>query len=267
MKFLYDSTGGQQWKKAFPLYGAGTNIVAGAAVVRGTTAGTNQGFGIVAPANTSQSAGLFLGVTESLFAAATIDNDPSAGTKYLTTDLTINPHAVWEAAYDNASSAGTGTVLFYTNGLTITGVNTGTPSVTVTSLENISGGWLAFLTGSGSGQGVELRYVLSVSGGVATLKSATSANVVAGTTTAAKILPIFDPLLTLVTAADKIAIGTAAQGGVQATTLENGIRAPGYDNVLLDPTKHDGTVFPVQNGVIPTLFSHIQFTQHFMLSH
>jgi hypothetical protein len=248
------AVGGQYWKLAVPLFGNATNIVKGAAIVRGTTAGTNQGFGIVAPSNSSMSSGLFLGVTEQPFNAATIDNDPSAGTKYLKADLCVDPKQCYEAQYDNALTAGV-----FTNGLTMTAVTTATPSVTVTSLENISGGWLFFDNG-------ELHYVLSVSSGVATLKTATSA-AISTANKVAKILPLFDPLLTLTTTADKIGIGTAAQGGVQATVLENYIRSVGFDNVLLDPTKTDNIIFPIVNGVFPAIYSLIQFTQSALGTH
>jgi len=246
---------GQSWKKAWPLFGNATNIVKGAAIVRGTTQGTNQGYGIVAPANTSM-AGLFLGVTDQPFNAATLDNDPSGGTKYLLTDLEMNSKNLYEAQYDNALS---GTPLVFTNGLTLTAVTTGTPSVTVTSLETISGGWLFFDNG-------ELHYVASVSGGVATLKTATSA----GITTANKVAKIYylgAPLLTLTTAADKIGIATAAQGAVQATVLENYVRSVGFDNVILDPTKTDNIIFPTVNGVFPAIYSLIEFTQSVLGTH
>lgn len=247
------SVGGQYWKKGWPLFGNGTNIVKGAAIVRGTTQGTNQGYGIVAPANTSM-AGLFLGVTEQPFNAATIDNDPSAGTKYIQADLMIDPKQCYEAQYDNALTAGV-----FTNGLTMTAVTTGTPSITVTSLETIAGGWLFFDNG-------ELHYVASVSAGVATLKTATS-SAISTSNKVAKIYYLGAPLLTLTTAADKIGIATAAQGTVQATVLENYVRSVGFDNVILDPTKTDNIIFPTVNGVFPAIYSLIQFTQSALGTH
>lgn len=247
------AVGGQYWKMPYPLFGNGTNIVKGAAIVRGTTEGTNQGFGIVAPANTSM-AGLFLGVTEQPFNAATLDNDPSAGTKYLKADLMIDPKQCYEAQYDNALTAGV-----FTNGLTLTAVTTATPSVTVTSLETIAGGWLFFDNG-------ELHYVLSVSVGVATLKTATSAAITVANKVA-KIYYLGEPLITLTTAADKIGIATAAQGAVQASVIENYVRSVGFDNVLLDPTKTDNIIFPTVNGVFPAIYSLICFTQSWLGTH
>lgn len=253
MIYKGSATAGNTWKKSLPLFGNATNIVKGAAVVKGTTAGTNQGYGIVAPTNTSMTHGLFLGVTENLFPAATVDNDPSVGTKYIMADVTIDPDGLYEAQYDNAGTTN------YTNGLTLTAVTTGTPSVTITSLEAIDGGWISFLTTLG----IELHYVDSVSGGVATLKSATS-SLVTTSTKAAKHPPLFSPKITLVTAADKIAIGTAAQGAVEAAIIENYVRGIGYDNVLLDPTKMDGVVLPIVNSVVPAVYATIKFTESFL---
>lgn len=253
MIYLGSSVGSQTWIKGLPLFGNATSIVKGAAIVKGTTAGTNQGYGIVAPANTSMTHGLFLGVTESAFSAATIDNDPSAGTKYILTTVCIDPDGMYEIQYDNAGTTN------YTNGLTLTAVTTGTPSVTVTSLEAIDGGWMSFLTTAG----IELHYVASVSAGVATLKSATSA-LVTTATKAAKHLPLFSPKITLTTTADKFAISTAAQGAVEAFVIENYVRGIGYDNILLDPTKTDGVVLPVINGVVPAVYARIKFAESFL---
>jgi hypothetical protein len=249
-----DAVGGQNYTRAWPLFGNATNIVKGAAVVLGTTEGTNQGFGIVAPANTSMATGLFLGVTEAPFNAATLDNDPSAGTKYLTTPVNIGPHVIYEAPYNTAITAATGR---FTTGLTLTAVTTATPSVTVTSLETIAGGWLLFDNG-------ELHYVLSVSSGVATLKTATS-SAITTTNKALKIPYIGESLITLDTTAYYISGGTAAQGAVQAVLIENYVRSVGYDNVDLDPTKLDNVIFPSVNGVFPGFFAAIQFTQSMFL--
>lgn len=251
MIYKGSSTAGNTWKKALPLFGNATNIVKGAVVVKGTTAGTNQGYGIVAPANTSMTHGLFLGVTESLFAAATLDNDPATGAKYILTDVTIDPDGLYEAQYDNAGTTN------YTNGLTIASIATGFP--TVTSLEAIDGGWMSFLTTAG----IELHYVLSVSAGAATLKTVMS-SLITTSTKAAKIYPLFSPKVTLTTAADKLGIGTAAQGAVEAAVIENYVRGVGYDNILLDPTKMDNVTLPLVNSVVPAVYATIKFTESFL---
>jgi hypothetical protein len=237
---------GQEYVKPWPLFGNATNIIKGAAVILGLTDGTNQGYGIIAPVNTSM-ATKFLGVTEAPFNAATLDNDPTAGTKYILTPVNINPKQIYEAQYDNRYGA---------NALTTTGVGATT---VVTSGENIGGGWLMF-------DNFELHFVDSSSSGTYTTKSATSSAI----TTANKVAKIYyigEPLVTLITAGDKLGTATAAQGAVQASVLENRIRAVGYDNITLDPTKHDGLILPTVNGVSPAIYAEIMFTEHFLGTH
>lgn len=244
--FVQDSTGAQQWKKAIPLYGAGTNIVKGAFIVRGVTDGTNLGFGVVNPTNTALAL-KFIGITEAAFAAATLDNDPSVGTKYLLTDCTINPKGIYAAKYDNALTGAR-----WTNGLAVTGVGATT---VVSSGENISGGWLFF-------DNFELHYVLSSSSGTYTTKTSTSAAI----TTANKVAKILYPMApktTVTTAADQIGIATAAQGAEELCTLENYIHCPGFDWVSLDPTKHDNIILP-SAAFTPEIWAYVQSTQHFL---
>jgi hypothetical protein len=241
-----DSTGAQQWKKALPLYGAGTNIKQGAFVVKGVTDGTNLGFFVVMPANTALSL-KFAGITETLFAAATLDNDPATGLKYILTDCTINPKGLYQAKYDNALTGAR-----WTNGLTVTGVGATT---VVTSGENISGGWLFF-------DNFELHYVLSSSSGTYTTKTATSAAI----TTANKVAKIMYPGApkgTVITDATQIGIATAAQGAIEIAFIDNYIHAPGYDWVALDPTKHDNIILP-SAAYTPEIWAIVQSTQHFL---
>lgn len=244
--FDRDSTGAQQWKKPIPLYGAATNIAAGAFIVKGVTDGTNQGFGVIMPTNTALSL-KFMGITEGPFNAATLDNDPSAGTKYLLTDCTINPKGIYLAQYDNALTGAR-----WTNGLATTGVGATT---VVTSGENIGGGWLFF-------DNFELRYVLSSSSGTYTTKSATS-SAITTTNKVAKIYYPMAPKATVITAATQLGIATAAQGAVELCVLENFIKCPGFDFVLLDPTKHDGLILP-SAAYTPQIWGAVQSTQHFL---
>ncbi len=245
--FVQDSTGAQQWKKAIPLYGAATNIVRGAFVVKGVTDGTNQGFGVIMPTNTALSL-KFIGITEAAFAAATLDNDPATGTKYLLTDCTINPKGIYAAKYDNAVTAAGR----WTNGLTVTGVGATT---VVTSGESIGGGWLFF-------DNFELHYVLSSSSGTYTTKSSTSAAITTANKVA-KIMYPFAPKITVITAGDQIGIATAAQGAIELAVLENYIHCPGYDWVILDPTKHDNIILP-SSVYTPEIWGYVQSTQHFL---
>lgn len=240
-----DSVMGQQWKRALPLYGAGTTIKKGAFIQRGITDGTNLGFGIIAVVNTTQ-AGRFVGLTEQAFVAATLDNDPATGLKYILTDCNIGPFSLYLAQYDNSFGA---------NALTTTGVGATT---VVTSGENISGGWLFF-------DNYELHYVLSSSSGTYTTKSATSSAI----TTANKVAKIyypFEPLITLVSDATQIGTATAAQGAVQFTVLDNLIKAPGFDFVSLDPTKHDNLILN-STAFTPQIHGVIQSTQSIFATH
>lgn len=244
--FDRDATGAQQWIKPIPLYGAATNIVSGAFVKWGVTDGTNLGFGVIVGTNTALS-GKFIGITEQAFAAATLDNDPSAGTKYLLSQCTINPFGIYLAQYDNALTSSR-----WTNGLTVTGV--GATSV-VSSGENIGGGWLFF-------DNFELHYVLSSSSGTYTTKSATSSAI----TTANKVAKIMypgAPKITLVTACDKIGIATAAQGAEEFVVVDNFIKCPGFDFVSLDPTKHDNIILP-SSAMTPQIWASVMNTQHFL---
>jgi hypothetical protein len=218
MKFAYDLTGAAPLKRAIPLFGNATNIKAGAAVMRGSTPATNQGYGIVAASSINN----FMGVTEALFAAATLDNDPSGGTKYILTDVNINPFAVYEAEYDQ------------TTGLTIASVD-GSGNPTVTNLEAIDGGWFLIIGAPVKGW---LAYIKSVSAGAITPKTTN-----AGITTASKlmkILPLYADELDLTTDATAILSTTAAEGSGLARVYENKIVATGFDHQFLDPTKHDG---------------------------
>ena len=245
--FRRDSAGSQQWVKSMPIYAAGANIVKGAFVKNGVTDGTNLGFIIPVAVNTALS-GSFVGITEAPFAGATLDNDPSAGTKYLKTDCTINPLGIYGAKYDNALTGAR-----WTNGLSVTGVGATT---VVGSGENIGGGWLFF-------DNFELHYVLSSSSGTYTTLTATSAAI----TTANKVAKILypgAPKTTLKATYDQIGIGTAAQGAVELCTITNLIRAVGLDWVELDPTKHDGLILPSAGGT-PEIWAEVQSTQHFLL--
>ena len=234
MIFAYDAAGGQYLVQNIPLFGNGANIVAGAAVMRGSTTDVNQGYGIVGASTHNN----HIGVTESLFAAATTDNDPAEGTKFITTPVCVSPNAVYLAEYSQ------------TTGLTVASVDGG-GQPTVTSLEDIGEGWLLGVVAPGLGY---LAYVETVSTGAATLKTETGT----GWTTSTKlikIMPRYAPKVDLTTTADKILGTTAAQGSGLIRVLTNFIKAPGYAWQELDPTKHDAITLPTGFQ----LFAHIKF--------
>ena len=205
-----------------PLFGNATSIIAGAAVIRGATAGTNTGYGIV---GVPTYAG-FIGCTESAFAAATLDNDVGAATRYILTPVVVAPKGVYAIPYH----AGT---------LVITATPTTTPAIT--GIEAVDGGWLF-------GSDGYLSYITSIAGNNITLRNpATAANNSAGAwtvaITAAKIFPRWHQLVDLTATADEIPETTAAAGTGALCILENYLNAPGYDRILLDPTKHSGINF------------------------
>ena len=245
--FLVDAAGGQEWKKAQPIYSAAANLNAGAFLVKGTTMGTNVGFLIPAPVNTSQ-VGLFVGILLQPWAGATLDNDPNLGTKYILADCLVGPNHIYRTQFNSALTGSN-----FTTGLTMATCSSTT--IAVTSGEDISGGWL--WTDAGY-----LHYVLSSSSGTYTLKSAVNA---AETTSnkALKLLYVNAPKVTLASTYEKLSGGTAAQGSVEMKVLDLLLKGPGFNNVFLDPTKHDGLLFPVATGQV---FADLKSTQHYMLT-
>ncbi len=245
--YNYDAGGGAEWKKALPIYSAAANLVSGAFLVKGTTDGTNTGFFIPAPVNTSQ-AGLFVGILAQPWAGATLDNDPNAGTKYLLADCIVGPLHVYRTMFNSALTGAN-----FTTGLTMTTCSS--TSIVVTSGENISGGWL--WTDAGY-----LHYVLGSSSGTYTLKSAVNA----AETTSNKVLKlgyINQPKTTLAATYEKLSGGTAAAGACELKVLDLLLKGPGFDYVTLDPTKHDGLLFPVATGQV---HADLKSSQHYMLT-
>lgn len=245
--FAYDASGGSEWKKALPIYSAAANLLQGAFLVKGTSMGTNVGFAIPAPVNTSQ-AGLFIGVLAQAWAGATLDNDPNAGTKYLMADCLVGPLHVYRTQFNSALTGSN-----FTTALTMTTCSS--TSIIVTSGEDISGGWL--WTDAGY-----LHYVLASSSGTYTLKSAVNA---AETTSnkALKIGYINQPKTTLASTYEKLSGGTAAAGACELKVIDLLIKGIGFDFVNLDPTKHDGLLLPVATSQI---FADLKSSQHYMLT-
>lgn len=233
--FAYTQDSSRESYVRYPLFGNATTINQGAVVIRGATAGTNTGYGIVGvPTYTN-----VLGVTMAQFAAATTDNDPTVGSKYLKTPIICNPTAVFQAPYDTVTS---------TNGLTIASMSATPGNPTVTSLEAVDGGWLLGSDGF-------LSYIDSISAGAATLK--TAAPWTAGTQKVAKIFPLGHLLVDLTTTADALKITAAAAGTGKITVLYNTFSANGFDNVQLDPTKHSGLTL-----TNPVVTAYIMFQSH-----
>lgn len=232
MQLVQDLTEGNSTVKRVPLYGAGTDIALGAAVIRGATPGTNAGYGIV---GVPSYAG-FIGCTEALFQASVSDNDPTAGTKYLTTPIVLAIKPVYSVDYDPVTTA---------SGLVIASMSATPGNPTITGLEAVDGGWLLGSDGF-------LSYIESISAGAATLKNA--APWTAGVQRVLRIFPRWHQLADLNTAATNFKVTTAAAGTGAVCVIENYIRAIGYDRILLDPTKHSGITFQS-----PTPYSYTAF--------
>lgn len=234
MQLVQESAAGADVIKRMPLFGGGTDIVSGAAVIRGATAGTNTGYGIV---GVPSYAG-FLGCAEALFQASVTDNDPTAATKFILTPVVVSPRAIYSIDYDPGT-------------LVVASISGGNP--TITSLEAVDGGWLF-------GNDGYLSFIDSISTGAATLKNPATAanNPPGGWTTAtliAKIFPRWHQLADLNTPATNFKESAAAAGTGAVCVIETYLRAPGYDRILLDPTKHSGVNF----GLSATLFSYATF--------
>lgn len=234
MRLVQESAAGADVIKRLPLYGAGTDIVAGACVIRGATAGTNTGYGII---GVPTYAG-FLGCTEALFQASVTDNDPTAATKFILTPVVTSPRAIYAVDYDPGT-------------LVVASISGGNP--TITSLEAVDGGWLF-------GNDGYLSFIDSVSAGAATLRNpATAANNSAGawttSTLIAKIFPRFHQLADLNTAGTNWKESSAAAGTGAIAIIETYLKAPGYDNILLDPTKHSGVNFGTSATLLITSYA------------
>lgn len=243
MRFIYDLTGADPISRDFPMYGAGANIIEGAAVMRGATPGTNQGFAIVAASAVAD----FLGVLAELHANSAAGADSKQdGTAYTRRKVIINPLAVWRSQYDTADDMDVASV-------------SGT-TVTVTSLEDdIDGGWLLGDDGSGAygtgTTGARLSYITTAAAGSCTTKEDNSA-IWTSATDLLKVLPLMHQLIKVNTAADKLGTDAAAGSG-RASVIENYIEAQGVPLQPLDPTKHSGlTLFN------PKVYSDIRFLNH-----
>lgn len=232
MKFHYDVTGAQLMYKKFPLYGAGTVIPEGAVVMRGATAGTNQGFGII---GTSTLPGV-LGVTAQQDPIVVSGSDSKAdGTAYTRYKVMINPFAVFLAQHDAGALA-----ISSVSGVT----------VTFSSYEaSVQGSWLL-------GSDGQLQYVASTGSNTALTKTATGWT--GGVQTVTKIEGIFWAVTDFNTAGQNIKNPAAAPTG-KVRVVENYIKAFGIPFQIMDPTKHSGLTL-----TNPVAYSDVLFTDHFL---
>lgn len=234
MKFHYSLGGGGLNMKKYPLYNVGTVIPEGAVVMKGATAGTNQGFGIIgAPAYPG-----VLGVTAEPDSFTTTQLDSKQdGSKYNRYKLIVNPDAVFLCELTDPTTTA------------IAVASTSTVTVTITSLEDdIDGGWLW-------GSDGQVQWIATAASGSCTTKTATGWT---SSTKVSRLLPLFKILLDLGTDGTKL-LPAAAIGTGKVIVLENYIQLPSGKREVLDPTKHSGNTYTVAQT---KLFSDIVFQNH-----
>jgi hypothetical protein len=229
MKFHFDLTGAQQILMDIPVYGAGAAMLEGAAVARGATPGTNQGFAILAPTGLAA----VLGVLAETHALVTTGLDSKQdGTAYTFRKVLINPFAVMLAEWATGA---------------IAVASASTTTVTITSLEDdIDGGWLL-------GSDGQLQYLVASASGSCTSKTATGWT---SAITVQKITPLFHATTTLSSTSVKLNQAAAAGSG-KVRIIQNYIKALGIPFQKLDPTKHSGLTL-----TNPVAYSDIIFTDH-----
>lgn len=231
MKFSYDLTGSSQIVRDIPVYGAAADIVSGAAVMRGATPGTNGGQAIVATGACAD----ILGVLEELHDYSVSGDSAIAGTSWVRRKVTINPFAVFRAAYDADDD------------VDVTSVSTTT--VTITSLEDdIDAGWLL-------GDDGYLEFLTASASGSCTTKEDRSSDWTSSTDVI-KILPQWHQLGKITTAGNELGTDAAA-GSALIVVIENYIEADGLDTEILDPTKHSGLLLTNAKA-----YSDIRFRDH-----
>ncbi len=244
MKFSYDLYGGPQKVTEIPVLHGGTLIPAGAALIRGATSGTNQGFGIVG-------AGAFtdaLGVLEEPFKAADIASVQATGvTKFR--KVTTNPFGVYRAEFSQATAD------------TLTGGSSTTDDYALASIEDITGGFLYVVSGAGKGQ---LQYIKSQSSGHLLSLTNWATNIASGAYVV-KIFPRFHKLLDLTTDATMIG-GTggsqAAAGSGVLCVHDIYIQYDGIGIQKLDPSVHSGLTGLDTKHV--RFFADLSFQKHYM---
>ncbi len=235
MKLHYNLSGGQTIIKQVPVYGNGAAILEGAAVMRGATPGTNQGFAIVATGALAKVIGV-MNVTHALVAAGLDSKQDATAYTYLEKRVIVNPDSVFLIEHTTPTVSA------------IAVASTSTTTVTITSLEDdIDGGWLW-------GSDNQLQYLTSSASGSATTKTAT------GWTSATKVTKIhqlFGILIALDATAVKIA-NAAAAGSGKVAILESYIHSNAVPRQRLDPTKHSGITY--DSGI--KIFQDVLFTDH-----
>jgi len=216
MRFHYDLSGAEPIVRDVPVYDA-ADMANGELVMLGASdpdSAADMGVAFVtayASASATEAVDALGIINEDFATAATIDNTPVQGSKYL--KAIINPFAVYLAEYSQHADDDVA--------VTTGGVST---TVTVTNLEDdIDAGWLYFCLASGGAQGA-LRLITAAATGSCTIDSALT------TTTSdafVKILPVNHRLTSLNASAKALLSKAAAGSGTMIHILENYIEANG----------------------------------------
>lgn len=219
-----------------PLDGNGSDIVKGALVTMGVTAGSNMGAFIISGAAAADAFGVLLQLHDFSVVGDTTIEDGLV--RVLGEVEMLAPGDLVAVEYDTAD-----TVALATGGAS-SGIITGSDEET--------GCWHYTVTGTGIGN---LAYIKSYSGDTATYKSAlATANAAADTVI--RILAPGRTLAKLNSTADKL--GTdAGDGTADVLVVRNEISYQGQDWVELDFTKHHGLNL---NGKNPKFRAVLAFT-------
>lgn len=242
MKFLCNVDGSDSVNKvSLPCEGASADMVEGAALIVGVTAGTNQGYMIIAPTTTVD----VIGVLSAKFAGATTDSNPTTGVAYYQ-DVVINPFALWEIEYSTTASD-----------LVACSSASSSTTFNMTSIEQVTGGWIYLASGTGAGQ---LRVITACTTNEMTTKTAFSP-VTSTDTYFVKIVPQGHSVVTLIAAATKI--GTAAAAGDETIRiLTNKFMTDKHPYQELNPNKHNAINDGILDDLHPRFFAVGMFRNH-----
>ena len=214
---------GEDAIEKLPLDGNGSDIVKGALVTPGVTAGQDLSTYIVSGAAGDDVIGILLSIHDFSVVG---DSTPEDGLAYVRGEIAyVNPNTILAAEYANTAS----------DDIDVASYNNSTGVVTITSLENnIDGSWLFVRAGSGIGQ---LGYLKASASGNATFKSVLTTDL-SSSSKVLKILRNGHRPLFLNTDRDKLS-SQAAAGTFKARIIKSQFRATsseGWED--LDPTKH-----------------------------
>lgn len=236
MKLSYTIGGGDPLIRNIPVFHNTTDVVKGAAIMRGVSDDTNEPYAVVAAGSFAD----IIGVTEELVDNANTDNG-LAGTTHSLYKVTMNPNNVYLAEYDQTDTAAE------TSASSSTTFN-------CTSIEGIAGGWIYMVSGAAIGQ---LQWVVSDDTNAVVTKTAFTTT--GGTDTFIKILPQFHLLAKPITNGSKLG-SDAGAGSLAVCVLANYIEADNLPFQELDPVKHSGLTGLNSQNV--KFYSEIMFRDH-----